>query len=154
MHVARDAFAGEEAPLEMPNGAVLSWITGTGLGVGGWLSSSGLVTEESLSLQSSKAFFSGSTVYLIDCLGVQVPFRHRWSNAFVVSISFVLIFQKSDYHPGKGVRSPLLFPADRQFVFVFANILARPCFTYCLSFVTILSLVVVVKWGGVIIPVR
>jgi hypothetical protein len=42
---ARDAFAREEAPFKMQDGA--------GLGVGGWLSrdsSSRLVTEESLSL--------------------------------------------------------------------------------------------------------
>jgi hypothetical protein len=64
MHFARDVFAHEEAPLEIPGGTVFSWITGAGLGVGGWLSrdsSSGLVTEESLSLHSSKAFCSGST---------------------------------------------------------------------------------------------
>jgi hypothetical protein len=60
MHV----LACEEAPFEMPGSAVFSWITGAGLGVWGWRSrdaSSGLVTEESLSLQSSKAFCSWST---------------------------------------------------------------------------------------------
>jgi hypothetical protein len=34
MHFSRDAFACEEAPFEMPGGAVLSWMTDAGLGVG------------------------------------------------------------------------------------------------------------------------
>jgi hypothetical protein len=64
MRFSRDSFAREEAPFEMPGGAVLSWKTGAGSGVGGWLSrdsSSGLVTEESLSLQSLRAFCNGPT---------------------------------------------------------------------------------------------
>jgi hypothetical protein len=58
MHFARDAFAHEGAPFGMSGGAVLSWITGAGLGVGGWLSRdscSGLAAGEPLSLQSSKS---------------------------------------------------------------------------------------------------
>jgi hypothetical protein len=53
MSFYRDAFAHGEAPFEMPGGAVFSWKTGAGLGVGGWLSRdsfSELATEESLSL--------------------------------------------------------------------------------------------------------
>jgi hypothetical protein len=37
MGFARDAFAHEEAPFKMPDGAIFSWKTGACLG-GGWLS--------------------------------------------------------------------------------------------------------------------
>jgi hypothetical protein len=72
MHFSRDVFMHEEAPFEMPGGAVLSWMAGAGLEVEGWLfrDSSRLVTEESLSLQSSMASCSRSTAQLIGCLGV------------------------------------------------------------------------------------
>jgi hypothetical protein len=36
IHFAGDVFAREEAPSEMPGSAVLSWIAGTDLGIGGW----------------------------------------------------------------------------------------------------------------------
>jgi hypothetical protein len=56
------------------------------IGAGGWLSRdsfSGLATEESLSLQSSKAFCSGSTAYLINCLGVlRVLCPRLWSRLY------------------------------------------------------------------------